>query len=272
MKPGFRKIIVVAVCIGLAMMSKLSAGLVAVPVAFIFLAALIRARFKDSKLWLQFLSFAGVVFPMGLWFPIRNLIMWGIPPTYVFDLGKVPSMDLSGYSVFDRLLGTSEVSRSIPFVVFDENNKDFNIFTILFKSSLFDDLDHHDRPVFSLLGIIMLFLGLVLVIMCIIGLVRAVIRVFKEHDVCMASVVILLITELAAIIVFAFRYPLICSSSFRYIMPAMICFVLFIALCFPKSDNEYRRLIQRLAAGVIVLFSTASVVFYAVEWMGMPNL
>ena len=264
-EPGFRRIICVALCIGFAMMSKLSAGLIAVPVAFIFLAALIRAKFKGTRLWMQYLSFAGVVFPLGLWFPLRNFFMWGIPPTYVFDLGNVPSMDLAGYSVAQRLFGSSEVSRSIPFVVFDENYKDFNIFTILFKSSLFDDLDHHDKPVYTLLAMILLWLGLALVIMCVAGLIKAVIRIFKERDVCLASVVILLITELAAIVVFAFKYPLICSENFRYVMPVMVSMVIFAGMCFTKTSKEWRKLLNMICGFVVISFAAMSVVFYMLE-------
>ena len=54
---SFKRMIFTALCIGFAMMSKLSAGFVAFPVGFIFLAALIGARGKDKKMWQQFASF-----------------------------------------------------------------------------------------------------------------------------------------------------------------------------------------------------------------------
>ena len=269
-RPGYKRIILTAVCIGLAMMSKLSTGLIAVPVGFIFLAGLLRSRFRDKHIWLQFLSFAGIAFPLGLWFPVRNLIRWGIPPTYVFDLGIIPSQDLSGYSLTERLFGTSEASMSIPYVIFDENYKEFNIFTVLFKSSLFDDFDHHDKFGITLIATILLFLGLILVIMFIVGLIKALIRAFRKHDTCLFAVLIMLVTEFASIIVFAFKYPLTCSVNFRYVFPTVICFLLFTALCFPKSGNEYRRLLQKIAMGVIVLFSVTSIAFYACEWTAMP--
>ena len=260
-------IIYTALAIGCAMMTKLSAGLVAFPVGFIFLAAFIRSKGTRKNVFTQLLAFAAVVFPLGLWFPIRNLICWGIPPTYIFTLGSIPGQDVSGYSVMQRLFGSTDVTRSVPFTVFGEENKDFNIFTILFKSSLFDDLDHHDKPFWSLIAGIMMILGIVIVVIFAAGLVKAVIKCFKDKDTGIAAVIILLVTELASIIVFAFKYPLICSVNFRYVFPTVICFTLFAALCFKKSENEWVRLIQKMMGVVIAGFSVLSVVFFMTEWM-----
>ena len=269
-EPGFKRIIYTAVCIGCAMMTKISAGLIALPVGFIFLAVLIRSKFKDKKLWLQFLSFAAIAFPLGLWFPVRNYIKWQIPPTYVFELGRVANQDLSMYSPLQRLFGFSEVTMSIPYVVFDLNNRDFNIFTILFKSSLFDDFDHHDKPFFLILSIILFFLGGAMLIMFATGLVKTVIKAVKERSIPLISVLILLVTEFTSAVFFALKYPLICSVNFRYVFPTIICFALFTALCFTKSENEYIRLIQKITVVAVSCFCVMSVVFYACEWMAMP--
>ncbi|SCW71038.1 Dolichyl-phosphate-mannose-protein mannosyltransferase [Ruminococcaceae bacterium YRB3002] len=269
-KPGFKKIILIAVFIGCAMMSKISAGLIALPVAFIFLAALIRSRFRSKDLWLQFASFAAIVFPLGLWFPVRNYIRWGIPPTYVFDLGILPKQDLTVFTPLQRLFGFSEVTMSIPFVVFGEDYRDFNTFTILFKSSLFDDFDHHDQSLFILLSTLVFFLGVAVLIMFVVGLVKTVITAVRERSVELTAVLILLVTEFTSAVIFGFKYPLVCSISFRYIFPTVICFTIFAAACFRPSKNQYAMLLQKIASGVVVLFSLASVAFYACEWMGMP--
>ena len=269
-EPGFRRIITVAVCIGCAMMSKISAGLIAVPVGFIFLVMLIKKKFRDSRLWLQFLSFAAVVFPLGLWFPIRNYINWKIPPTYVFDLGILPRQDMTVFTPLERLFGLSEVTVTIPFVIFGEDYRDYNIFMILFKSSLFDDFDHHDKELYILLATFMFFLGAAIVAMIIAGLVLMIRRIIREKDPELAAVVLLLVTELASSILFAFKYPLICSVSFRYIFPTVICFTLCMAFCFTKSKNEVVNLLQKIAIGAIACFSLVTVAFYACEWMAMP--
>lgn len=266
----WKEIIYVALCIGFAMMTKLSSGLIAFPVGFIFLAALIKEKGRGKKIWSQFCVFAAIVFPLGLWFPIRNYIKWGIPPTYVFDLGIIPNQDLSGYSLLERLFGVSEVSLSIPFCVYDVTYKDFNIFMLLYKTSLFDDLDHHDKLFFTILATLIFIIGLTVILVLVTGFVKMIRKVIKEHSAEYMAVVILLFTELISIIIFAMKYPLICSVNFRYIFVTVISFTLSSALFFRKTENEYLVLIQRISVGVIASFSLLSVIFYATEWMAMP--
>ena len=267
---GWKEIISVALCIGFAMMTKLSAGLMAFPVGFIFLAALFKAKGRGKKLWAQYGVFASLVFPLGLWFPVRNYIKWGIPPTYVFDLGIIPNQDLSGYSLLERLFGISEVSLSIPFCVYDVTYKDFNIFMILYKTSLFDDLDHHDKAFFILIATVIFILGMTLILIMATGFVKMIRKIIKERDIEYAAVVILFLTEIISIITFAMKYPLICSVSFRYIFVTVIFATLCLALFFKKTENELAALIQKIGMAFIAVFSLFSVIFYATEWMAMP--
>ncbi len=259
------QIIITAVCIGCAMMTKISAGLIAVPVGFIFLAALIRSGFKGKKIWSQFGIFALTVFPLGLWFPVRNYIKWGIPPTYVFDLGIVPDQDLSGYSVLQRLFGISEVSLSIPFTVFGEEYKDFNIFMILYKTSLFDDHDLHDRMVPLALATFMFLIGALLMIMLIAGLVKMIMKCRGSIE--KISVILLLVTEFVSSIIFAFKYPLICSVNFRYIFPVVIAGALSMGMFFEGKDIGSKISLKHIAGGILGCFCLVSVIYYSIAFL-----
>ena len=115
-EPDSKKIVYTALCIGCAMMTKLSTGLVAFPVAWLFLARLIKTirdnkdakgrkiMLKTKDLIKQFAFFALVVFPLGLWFPLKNLISYGVPVTYVYAIDSSAKMDVWMYSPLQRLL------------------------------------------------------------------------------------------------------------------------------------------------------------------------
>ena len=79
-------ILKIALCIGLGMMTKMSAATVAPAVAFVFLAVLI-GRLKNKtgvkEIFTQFGAFAALCVPLGLWHPIRNMIKWDFPLIYV---------------------------------------------------------------------------------------------------------------------------------------------------------------------------------------------
>ena len=134
-------------------MTKLSTGLVAFPVAWLFLARLIKTIrdnkdakgrkkvLKTKELIKQFAFFALVVFPLGLWFPLKNLISYGVPVTYVYAIDSSAKMDVWMYSPLQRLLLPSQTLLKTPFILeggnFAEN--DFNIVLALVKTGLFDE-------------------------------------------------------------------------------------------------------------------------------------
>lgn len=78
--------IFLAIGIGLAMASKLSGALIAVPTAAIFLCFFIKFLIrKEYKKILLFVLFAAICFPLALYWPIYNLLNYGQPLNYVFS-------------------------------------------------------------------------------------------------------------------------------------------------------------------------------------------
>ena len=76
---SFKNIICLAFTIGLSMMSKLSGALIAPAVAVVFLYCLVK-HFKAEykKLLPQFFVFGLICIPLGLWWSIRNFILFKI--------------------------------------------------------------------------------------------------------------------------------------------------------------------------------------------------
>lgn len=87
-------VIMTAVFIGLGMMTKLSAAMIAFPIAFLFFLELIKAIQESKKekksaiFWMffaQMAAFAVIVFPLGLGIHIYNKIQYNVPIGYVKD-------------------------------------------------------------------------------------------------------------------------------------------------------------------------------------------
>ena len=86
-KQTWESIVKIALCIGLGMMTKLSAAMVAIPVAAVFLVVLARQlRQRNWRILGQLGGFAVICFPLGLWYPVRNLVRFGVPLTYVQEM------------------------------------------------------------------------------------------------------------------------------------------------------------------------------------------
>ena len=95
-------IIGIAFGIGLGMASKMSVALFALPIALLFLYILVIEilKAKNEKrltrqltyLLASFAIFAVIVFPLGLYYPIKHLKEWGQPITFVYN---VPNQQLA---------------------------------------------------------------------------------------------------------------------------------------------------------------------------------
>ena len=235
-KPEISTILLLAISIGCAMMTKLSMGFVAFPVAWIFLAKLIKTM-KDSKskkpglklrsLIKQFCAFAAVVFPLGLWFPLKNLIGYGTPITYVFVIDSSAGQDVWMYSPLQRFLLPSKEILASPFLFEGNNFNDFNIPLALMKTALFDEREFTDPYLFRV-GQAMLIMAFILVLLVTACAVMAAAKRLKnkgndilENPEYLALWILagsLLISEC----VFCFKHPVACTQAFRYIAPVLI--------------------------------------------------
>lgn len=283
---GLKHIILTAAAIGLSMMSKLSGGMIAVPVAFIFLVKLIMNLRSGSvkkdislpRLIGQFAIFAAVVFPLGLWFPVRNMIKWGVPVNYVnyFEVSEI--QDLSGYSVLERiLLPAKGLSKDVPFLLFNREDKDYQIWEALFKTALFDEKMFQNDPGLMLTGSVMLLLLKVIVTVSAVSLVFFTIKAFKSGKFRseVLAMLVLTVTEIVSYTLFCLKYEAICTMNIRYVVPLMIPFVIALgygisALYDRRKEPEIKGLLSKIAfwllSSATILFALLSTIFNGTYW------
>lgn len=280
-EPELKKIVYVALCIGCAMMTKLSMGLVAFPVAWLFLIRLIRTvrAQKENKgkkteltgLIKQFAIFAVIVFPLGLWFPLRNLISYGVPVTYVYEIDSSANMDVWMYSPLQRLLIPSADLLKTPFILEGGNINDFNIVLALIKTGLFDERSF-DSSYLTAVAKILEVIAFVLLIAVLFAAVRGAFKRFKDSGrkipenaegiALWILAAVLLISEF----VFCFKYPVTCTAAFRYITPVLIP-AAFWSGSIIKAGNEKEagaslKICSVCLEILIVLFVLLTVLFY----------
>ena len=248
-------VVLSALTIGLGMMTKLSVWMAAVPVGIILLAVLIEKKGKDLKLWGQYGIFALISFPLGLWFPIRNYLGWGVPPTYI----PVPFYDssLEKYSVWQRL-----------FDVFD-NSGYCNIPYFAVWSAVFDDDDYRVHMFFGTLSFIIFTIVAFLAIAAFIGVIYLIIRTVRKREYTweIISLTALLAVELISFTIFCFKFPFICTMNFRYIVPVLIPLFLGAGVLRDRIGRDDRiRILGTITDISVVAVSVMSYVFYISLW------
>lgn len=279
-KPEMTTVLFLAITIGCAMMSKLSMGFVAFPVAWLFLARLIRAvKEKKSKkggikvadLIKQFAGFAVLVFPLGLWFPLRNLICYGTPITYVYVIDPTAGQGVWMYSTWQRLFAPSKAILGTPFLHEGGEFSDYNIFLGILKSGLFDER-FFESQYLTAVARVMLCLAFVLMVAVTFIAVAGTLKSLRktggkfidatENAALLILVVVLTVSE----IVFCFNYPVVCTEAFRYIAPVLIpaaCWTgRYIGQCGEKGTDTFRKVSSGAFMVLTAMFVLTVILFY----------
>lgn len=237
--PCFKNIIKLAFCIGLGMMTKLSAGLVAPAVAVVFLIVLIKNRSQFKSLMLQFLAFGGVCAPLGLWWGIRNLIRFGTPLTYVPSLPITSSQYIGDIPTKTRLFDFSFYQFSDVFEQWTvKTYQEFNPTVAFLKNSLFGE---HMRALTFEGSLIaypktLFWVAMALAVISFISLVA--VQFSRGNRPVKLMLFILEATLLTSYYKFCFEYPFICTMNFRYIVPCLFIGAAAIGLVMKKLDAK----------------------------------
>ncbi len=259
--PNFKRIILIALSIGLGMLTKLSVALIAPPIAVVFLIKLIeviRSQKSDNGLVsktttkgviLQYIVFGVVCVPLGLSYAIRNFIRFRVPLTYVQMLSPELDQYIGEYSVFERFFSFVDHPLSSPFLAEGENNMatyyEYNPIIAFLKTSVFGEYTLSDYRIalapnaVHTLSFVLFWIN---VIICIASLAMMVYVLIKRSDVLKLPIKILLggtyFLTLGSFLKFSIDYPHTCSQDFRY---AVITLVIGAFAVGYFTENLYRK-------------------------------
>lgn len=209
--------------IGLGMCAKLTAGMLAFPVGLIMLMRLIEMA-KQSKLgkciW-HYILFAIVTVPIGMWWTIRNWVLFrqtpGVPTGDETDFKYVGNVPILEQFSIPKNWGLDYPFHS-PKASYCSNS-----WLIMFRTAMFTEM--WPDPGVILLNICRaLFVGsVVLGIGCaILTIIVNIVEIVRGNKYIGAFFLCGYITFILSFIAFVIKYPFTCSSDFRYIATVLI--------------------------------------------------
>lgn len=277
--PTMANIIKIALCLGLGMMTKLSAALAAFPIAFVFIVVFFKT-FKTSwkKLFGQFAAFLALCFPLGMWFPIRGLIRWGIPLTYVQEL---PEMDqtIKGITFWERITDFSvkQVQNVYENWLWrDEAGEpqgfnEHNPLIAILKNSIFGEfINGNNFPDMEYMDTVCKVLFWLGVSIAAAAFAAMIFYLFKKTDTDRIQKGFLVFFHLVLIInlyTLSKNYPMVCSMNFRYLMPTVITGTLFLGFAVTKLESSSKTAAKALRMpvySIIISFAALSTYVYMV--------
>lgn len=235
--PDWKNTLILAVVYGLGVMTKISAAVPALFTAAVFavkLAQLIKEK-KVLPVIPRLAVFGLISLPLGLWYNVRNYILFGQKLGYVPDVGETGELYVGDHSLFQRFVFPDFVNMlSSPY---DNVWEDHNLIVYSVKSSLFGEFTFE---VPSVIPITLYISALVLSVMAIIAAVSALKRHEEDKPTAVLSAVCALF--LVSVIGFNLRYPYGCSMDFRYSTFLVIPFAVLLAKQFMRRSKPAENL------------------------------
>lgn len=273
-KQTIGNILKIALCVGLGMMTKLSAALVAPPIAIVFLVVFIKKIRTDwKKLIGQFAAFGIVCVPLGLWFGIRNYINFEVPITYVQEMPKTSRQYLGDQKFIDRITDFSSYQFSSVFEQWLQDDgssyNEFNPLVTLLKNSIFGEYINgntfHGATIVIFLSAMLFWLAALIAGVC---LVMMIYNIFTKSGIAPLMKVFWGVFYLMMMVNFykmAHDYPFTCTMNFRYITPTVIIGAFFAGVSVKRlksSDKIAAAVAVRVLGAVTMMFCALSMIVY----------
>ncbi len=254
MEDKLSDLIKIAFTIAFAIMTKINSAIIAIPIGILLLIKLVNCREKAKKIILYYCIFALISLPIGLWFPIKNLVQYNVPITYVQEVIEKEENDgyIGEHNSLERFFKIESKYLKNINITIEKGKSDYNIFLTTLKSFLVDEkVDYEEDIVVEIL----LF---ILFIICIFLTCIFIYSLFKNKTTIINLFFYLIILfELVFYTKFCFDYPYVFTMNFRYIVPIIIPFG--IGLLELMENNEKMR---KILENTITLYCIASVIIF----------
>lgn len=273
---GWKDIIICGLTLGLSMMTKTSAVILAIPYGLFFIVRFIVNKNDTNtvlrlKIFGQYVVFAIVSIPIGIWYPIRNLIKYDQPLNYVLRFSDTHTLYCGDSSIIDRFF-------KFPFnqftdFIYANSSRDYNIWAYMFKTSLFEEYYTYGNvdTLAKVLFIAVVALGLLAFCAMIYMICKSVKSIIVNKTVYSLDhlslfFAVMWIAVLVSYIVFNVSYPFGCTMDVRYIIPAVFATVVLLGMFMRTKEKCLESGILEMAKAfydiLIIVFSSCSILFY----------
>lgn len=275
-KPTYVRTVLVALLIGLAMFSKLTGGLVAVPIGIIMLRKFfgysdgesssgsgrkmsVKERFGYffKTYIIKAIVFALVVFPVGLFWSIRSKLMWDIPVNYIPEVGEhFPE----SVTLVNRI---ADIGTKSPYTYMVNKGfayDEYNVPLSIIKTSLFSEFEFPPSGKLTLVAWVLFATAVILALLSLVAV--AAVTFGKKYNVSRKWKILLFgswATYLAAYLYFALSNNNFSACDFRYSGICIVCSGIFLGI---YTDGLKNKKLKYMIAGTAVVFAACSFAAY----------
>ena len=253
-----KDLIKIALTISLAIMTKVSSALIAIAIATVFLTKVIKNKKDFIKYVKHFSIFALIALPIGLWFPVKNYVLYDIPFTYVQSVDESNDANISYHSTFERYFTFNKNHLNSVNIDMSKENAEYNIYLSTIKSFIVDEnIDYSNKPILHFAFDFMLYLLVFITLLYLVNIIYLIVTIKKDNNNWLFFFLVLGILQIISYINFCFGFPFTFTMNFRYIIPTLLTFVAILSIASEK--NEYLHAINKL---MIIVYSIISIIIF----------
>ena len=217
-RQSMHDMIILALCYGLGMMTKISVGTFALVTGFVMIIAFFKSlKNGDVKhIFLQYLVFSIIAFPLGMWYPIRNLICFHQPFNYVYPIDPTTPLYCGDHSIISRFLPMADNN------LYAYPKKDYNVWSYLVKTSVFGEFKYNVAPWIA--QTLLICAG----ILAVAGLITMFYRFIHNPSLQDKILAAFWTVTITSYLWFNMKYPFGCTMDFRYIVPTVLVSSIFL--------------------------------------------
>ncbi|MGN0470518.1 MAG: ArnT family glycosyltransferase [Acutalibacteraceae bacterium] len=276
-----RNILKIALFFGLGMFTKLSVWIVAVPVAIIFIAALVQKIIaKDKKqfgrLFGQMCAFLGVAAPLSFYWSIRNLVRFGVPMGYIPDPQSQydAQLQIIENPIWQRLFDFNLSQFASPFTsnpLFGSGENayhEYNPLVALFKSASIGSGFGQSKMEYP--AYFLLLTGIIAALVSFICMIAVLVKKNAMPLIWKLVFGVFYAAEMVSYYSFCIKYPYVCTEEIRYAVPVIFTGAVFIAFALKNVFTGKTNLtkIMRYAVMIsVILFCAVAIIYFI--WLGL---
>lgn len=259
--PDYKNTIILAFGFGLGIMTKVSCGVMAVFTGSVMLIKFyqtIKAQTYVAMLK-KFVLFGGISGILGLWYPIRNAILFQQPLNYVAEISIDNPVYCGDHSLTERFSLLYDLTGKGT--LYNHSVDDYNLLGFLMRSAVFGEFEFSVTP---WIAKALFFVNFILAIVALVAMIYCLIEI-KSHRKFMFGLAFIWFIQVGSFVWFNIGYPFACTMDYRYIPLTTIVSAVFLGICFQnirqKSGSGYRILCKGMQA-IVLVFVALSITMY----------
>ena len=218
-------IIWIALAISLGMLTKLSASLMAIPTALVFLYVLAMEwkseRAFPIKRFIQYAIFGIVCVPLGMSWAVRCKIRFDMPLAYVNKLPEDSWQYIGNYTLWQRF-GIPNPLTLVDNLTHGSIGYGYNMWVQMFRTAALGEMDLSELPLTQkVLSMLLILVTGIVAALAFVAFIRFLGT--KTYDFAIKwFLIIIYLVQVISFVRFCYGYPHQCTMNFRYMVPVLI--------------------------------------------------